>query len=458
MVTVICARCGEVHEFETQAEAEDYSDKEQGCPECEDWEKCNECGKWVEDSLHTVHTERGEREWCQSCVDSHAVECERCDKLFSHGMETVHTDGDDEQWCHGCRREDAWRCSHCGEWYHDDCHHNDSTVGVICDGCAENAFQYCDTHEEYQNSAHPCNCNRHGQSSTAAYPYARSEKWNVRGYGGHGNFAITNKWGTKRFAVPAVGLEMEVGDFLSDNHRNAFGANVFVPLLGDNFAYPTSDSSLGPRGIEFIGHPMGVLDHLDIADKYNDFFCGLAGNRATCANSPSGCHTNFSKDSFVNDDSLRAAIIACVRFYDALMLFTHPDQKRRRMGFCKKADLRSGIDPLVQCKSSGKYSIVNIKPNEGSCGIVEFRLAGMTLHKGRFLAQLQMYHNLVAWANQNAKTPEKAGWDTFEDIFLPVMFQDDIQDVIKKGRVAMQLPLGDPALSSAAPATPTFDF
>jgi hypothetical protein len=255
-------------------------------------------------------------------------------------------------------------------------------------------------------------------------------------------------------------MEMEVGDFKSDSHRNAFGENVFVPLLGDSFAYPTSDSSLGPRGIEFIGHPMGALDHLDIDDKYSDFFAGLVGNSATCANSPSGCHTNFSKDSFVSDDSLRAAIIACVRFYEALMLFTHPDQKRRRMGFCKKADLRSGIDPLVQCKSSGKYSIVNIKPNEGSCGIVEFRLAGMTLHKGRFLAQLQMFHNLVAWANKNSLTPEKAGWDSFEDIFLPVMFQDDIQDVIKKGRVAMQLPLGDPALSSVAPtATPTtFDF
>lgn len=437
MATYTCPRCGEEHE-----EDEDPNFTiEDGCSECDHWSQCDHCGKWI-DSMATVSTSDGDEEWCASCVDNAATTCDHCGAAVADDCtEEVARDGDSEYWCVTCVRRYSWVCTDCGTRYSDQDDAYATSDGDICSLCVDR-YEFCEECDNHFNNTRECDCGN-----------TKSGIFRVAGYGCHGSFKILNNWGTKKHSPPPIGLEMEVGDFPSASSRRDFGEKIFVQL-GDDFAYPTADGSLGEYGIEFIGHPIGAIDHIADYDRYSKFFDGLAEYGATVENNPSGCHMNFGKEFFVSEEAIRCAIIACVRFYDALILFTDPERREARATYCKKADLFSGKDPIEQCRGNGKYSIVNIKNHDGAHGIVEFRLAGMCLDLNRHLAQIQLYHNLVAWANKNHENKESASYAPFDEIFLPILFQESIEDVIDLGMKTGSLPLGDPAPDSRAVSAP----
>ena len=439
MATYTCPRCGEEHELD-----EDPAfTKDSGCSECDHWVQCDHCGKWVE-STHSVRCGDGMEEWCDECADDHSFSCGRCGTVHHNSDEIdVHNRGV-ESWCPSCADRYTWRCANCDALLssREDSHSTEN--GEICSCCVDDHY-YCEDCNLWFPDGEDCNCDS-----------SSSGRFRVAGYGQHGDFKIRNNWGTVRLKPPAIGLEMEVGNFPGRSSRDDFGDEVYADL-GNDFAYPTADGSLGEYGIEFIGHPIGAMDHVSMYEKYGQFFDGLIEHNATVSENPSGCHTNFGKECFVSEDAIRCAIIACVRFYDALMMFTDAGCVSKRMTYCKVADLYSGEDPISQCRSNGKYSIVNIKEHDGAHGIVEFRLAGMTLDRDRHLAQIQLYHNLVAWANKNHENNEAASYASFGEIFLPVLFQDSIKDVIVCGEKIGSLPLGDPSImQSNADGVTTF--
>lgn len=433
MAKYTCARCGEEHE---EDEDPGYTERD-GCPSCEDWIQCEKCGEWAEEST-TVNTgDRTSEEWCEHCVELHANTCDHCgDTWRSHLLSSVDA-GRVQDWCPTCASRHTWTCDNCSDTISCDVDSRSTEDGLICERCTDSHW-YCDECELWFPDGSECNCGDSGHSSGG---------FRVAGYGCHGAFKIRNNWGTVRLKPPAIGLEMEVGNFPDSSSRSEFGNKVYCDL-GDSFAYPTADGSLGEYGIEFIGHPIGAMDHIAMYEQYGKFFDGLIQYDATVNENPSGCHTNFGRDCFVSDEAIRCSIIACVRFFDALMMFTEPECRSKRMTYCKEADLYSGEDPISQCRSNGKYSIVNIKPNEGQNGIVEFRLAGMGLDRDRHLAQIQLYHNLVAWSNKNHENKEAAAYAPFSEIFLPILFQESIKDVIECGEKIGGLPLGDPSACS----------
>ena len=412
MVTMKCPRCGEEHEVE---EGTDPFTKEDGCDECEDWVQCYHCHKWVE-STTEVH---GHGDWCEDCVDADSFTCEYCGDLHhdDDGAEVYTGRRSTQTWCNHCRGNNSTKCSDCGEIF-DDHHWEGSEVDgeQVCRECLDNGdYHYCDSCDEWRN----------GECTSCSGHRFRAR----RSYGNHDGF--------KKVALRSkimIGMEMEVGEIerlgnLSD------GWDEF----GTEFAYPTEDGSLADSGVEFIGHPWDAWKHLSEFEQYEKFFGLLEDAGATLRTSPSGCHINVHFDAFGSKDAMRAAVVAANRFRSALWCFTPERTLSSRQHYAQGVSFKDGVDPLTLISRTGKYSIANWKEGED---ILEFRIPAMVLEPERFMAQIQLYHNLVAWSA--GKTAAEASIATFDEIFLPILFGSTIQDVVEAGRLVKPECIGNP--------------
>ena len=209
--------------------------------------------------------------------------------------------------------------------------------------------------------------------------------------------------------------------------------------FGERFAYPTEDGSLDDTGVEFIGHPWDAWKHLSEFDLYASFIQVLEDSGATLRTHASGCHMNVHWDAFGSDDAVRAAVVAVNRFRDALWLFTPAPTLGCRQGYAKPVSFKDGSDPLSLISRTGKYSIANWKPEDR---LLEFRIPAMVLDPGRLMGQIQLYHNLVAWSR--GKSHAEASIASFDEIFLPILFQSTIADVVAAGRKIKPECIGNP--------------
>lgn len=405
-----CPRCGEEVEIE---EGEELS-VDDGCDECAHWVKCDDCGEWSDDTTEV----RGHGDICRSCLDYDYFCCERCYE-YHHNDEAATVERgrrDDQTWCEDCRSSNAIRCDDCGTWYHND-YWDGSEVNerCVCNSCLESGgYHYCENCAEWwEGDCEQCQ----GQF------LAR------RSYGDHGEFKVV-----KLRSPIAIGMEMEVGYFSDSSVLNDRWGE-----FGERFAYPTSDSSLDSSGVEFIGHPWDAWMHLSKYEVYEEFFTLMDDAGGSVQTHSSGCHMNVHAEAFGSEDAMRAAIVAVNRFRSALWKFTPSSTLSRRQGYAKATSFASGTDPLTLIEQSGKYSIANWKKGES---LMEFRIPAMTLETDRFMAQIQLYHNLVAWSR--GKCAADASTATFDEIFLPVLFQSSISDVVEAGRVVEPESIGDP--------------
>ena len=398
-VMVTCPRCGD----------NEVPEGDDTCSNCEDWIPCERCGAY-----HEANQVVDGVNWCDRCTDYNAFTCRRCDVNTT----TTHTvDGD--EWCQSCW-ENAHSCEECEASFASANSLTEIQSGeYICGECLENGrvFSWCENREDYHRATHDCECGC--RSGTAS----RTDTSNrgVAGYGCHGEFKIKNSYGKS----PVFGLEMEVGNYPDRQHRDNMVAE-FYKKLGWEFAYPTSDSSLGNYGIEFIGHPLSALDHVG-DERYDIFFQQLINSRAYCNQNSSGCHMTTDRSAFKSDDAIRAALAVVKRFESSLLLFTESRTREARKGYAYSS-WDCSKDPIRGAQNIGKYSAVNVNKTT----LIEFRIPGMQLDLKRHLAQIQLYHNLMSWCNWVTNWKD-AGKASFADIFLPVMYQDSIQDVIDSG-------------------------
>lgn len=271
--------------------------------------------------------------------------------------------------------------------------HNGDTVILVESECIDtDTLDWCDEHQFW-----------HVRDSCPLCAQARATL-SVAAYGGHGAFRVHERHSF------ALGLEMEVAGVKRDQFERIWG------FLGNDFAYPTRDSSLGPEGVEFIGHPTDIIGHWTMANKYDLFFEGLKG--ANVSMHPCGCHTSVHLDNFVSDEARAVAIVVTNRFADNLIKWTHRDQIARRSSYARKAELFTG-KPEYDAGQLGKMTVANVKARES---LLEFRIPGMQLDTRRHLQQVTMYHNMVAWSNRS--TLLDACTATFSEVFGPFMFCD----------------------------------
>ena len=391
---IICPRCGK--------ECDELIDGDH-CDHCEDWFFCVNCNKW-KDSEGSSDVDGSL--WCVHCVDNDACYCENCENHFESSTTTVRTGRrSTQEWCDRCVDRNACTCEDCGEVFD-----RGSDGGYVsgqwhCESCLDDNHWWCEDCEEYHDNGESC-------------PNGSAE--GIADYGCHGSFVIRDLMTPG--ILPVFGLEMEIGDFEKDDQRAAM--ERFTEKLGHDFAYPTHDSSLGDFGIEFISHPMGTTEWLS-DERVDKFFEIMNWAGANCSDSNSGCHINVARSAFVSDTALKAAIAAVSRFRDALLSIG--DSGTDRGSYCKPVP--DDQDPIEGAASEGKYSCVNIKDHES---LIEFRVPGMVLDVIKFRAQIQLYANLIAWAN-GVSDWKIAGKSSFGEIFLPVIGQETIDRCIRLG-------------------------
>jgi len=406
-IFVRCSRCG------TEVEVDSEDEEVDECDHCEDWIYCENC-KEYHDPDGAAEVNRGScgsrdtQTWCESCVDDNASWCEMCEEFFADSLTCVHDHrGHTKQMCDNCVGDLAWQCSDCELYFTNDVINHGYDNLKLCSDCYEEDHTYCDECETNHRCSDYCECS----------DSQRRIGNRIKPYGDHGTFKLH-----KEFPGPMIGLEMEVGSFDSEN---ADFMDEYDQKLGTDFAFPTRDSSLSREsGIEFIGHPRTALDHLNIWESYETFFGLLEEYNARLDLFPSGCHTNMA---MLGNDSMRAATIAVERFRKALLLFTHPNKLRQRSLYSSSED-KIQDDPMYW-KTQQHHGATQLKPGDG---LVEFRIAGMTLDIHRFHAQIQLYHNLWSWCN-DINDPWIASYVPFDEIFMPTMFNNHITDVIEMG-------------------------
>lgn len=417
---VECHKCGTYHEQDNTVDGNNW------CNDCvsEHATRCDQCNELVEETI-TVDDE----EWCQCCVDNHTITCENCDTITN--SDNSHRVGG-AWWCDCCFRNEAVSCDVCGEYFQSSEEvYTLQEDELVCQSCVDSgAVEYCDENDNYFLARRGCTC---GCTTT----YSGGMNRGVAGYGCHGEFKVKNSYK----GSPAFGLEMEVGNYPSRESRDLM-VKEFYAKLGWDFAYPTSDSSLGQYGIEFIGHPLSALDHVG-DERYDEFFRQLINSEAFCDQNSSGCHMTTDRVSFKSDDAVRGALAIVKRFEDALLCFTAGEIDRRKS--YAKSEWSSNKDPLIGAGNQGKYSAVNI----GKRSLVEFRIPGMQLDIKRHLAQIQLYHNLMDWCNR-VEDWKTAGSVTFDEVFLPVLYQDSIDDVIQVGLKTGEMCFDPPQLVIAS--------
>lgn len=382
---VTCPRCGE------EVEESDLHDDH--CDNCEDWVKCDHCDKWIDTDSDENESVDGEI-WCRSCADDDAYWCENCEGSHATTNEvTVSHRGDTQYWCDDCVGNDTWTCNDCGGVFSDSVSYTIAHDERVCNSCIEDHYDYCGNCDEYRHHSNPCDCSNRCEG--------------VAEYGEHGKFVKRNTSVDPKAIM--FGAEMEIYSFGNrDNQRSA--VEEFYKELGHDFAFPTEDGSLDDTGVEFISHPMSVMDWME-SGELEKFMEIMSDNDADVSGS-SGCHLTTDRSSFVSDEALKAAITVVTRFRGALLTFSESDE---RGSYCLGVDL--SLDPIDGAGSIGKYSCVNIKRRES---LVEFRVPGMTLDVEAFRVQIQLYNNLIAWANAvcNYKEAYTANW---KDIFMPVI-------------------------------------
>lgn len=370
---------------------------ENGVEEQDERLVCCECGKPIEDGDKVTGPDGEIRH--QDCHYEIYSSCEHCGNDHA-ADEMIEVDG--EWWCPRCVRRDAFRCDHCGDRFPDDQQNAvDGGDTHVCDSCSNQHYTYCEHCDTLHSNDYDC---------------PLGQEWSSRcGYHDFTSFKIK-----RRGHAPALGLEMEVGD-IRDLHD--FGES-YDCYLGESFAGPTEDGSLGDNGVEFVGHPWCVLTHLDNHDKYTRFFGLLDRDGGTTEDHASGCHTNIHFSAFNGREAINRAIILADRFVDAFMVFTHRRERSyRRSSYCKDIVPTESGDYVKAALRGGKYSMVNIKEDEE---LVEFRFPGMDLECERHLAQVQLIHNMVAYANTNAPLD-----GDYREVFFPVIFQSSVGDFIE---------------------------
>lgn len=383
--TVICPRCG--------AKVDECDLHDDHCDACEDWFKCNHCGAWTDpegdDAGDCVEGEG----WCRSCVDGDASWCENCEEFHTTSFEVRTGHRTTQSWCGKCVSNDSWTCNDCGEIFADDQDYIIVDDGRVCDRCSEDGYTYCEVCDEYRRHNNPCDCNNRCDG--------------VAGYGDHGNFVKKNTSVDPKCIV--FGAEMEIYSFGNrDEQREAVAR--FHKELGYDFAFPTEDGSLDDTGVEFITHPMSVVDWM--TDERLDMFMDIMAENGAETRRNSGCHLTADRSAFVSEEALKAAIVAVTRFRTALLTFS---ESQDRGSYCLGVDLSQ--DPLDSVGSIGKYSCVNVKHNES---LVEFRTPGMTLDVEQFRVQIQLYANMIHWSN-TVKAYEEAFTADWKEVFMPVI-------------------------------------
>lgn len=382
---VICPRCG--------AEVEESDLYDDHCDNCEDWVKCDHCDKWIdEDSDENESVDGGI--WCRSCADDDAYWCENCEGFHATTNEvTGSRHGNTQYWCDDCVVNDAWTCNDCGGVFSDLVSYTTAHDERVCDSCIDDHYDYCDNCDEYRHHNNPCGCGDRCEG--------------VAGYGDHGNFVKKNTSVDPKCIV--FGAEMEIYSFGNRDKQKEAVAR-FYKELGHDFAFPTEDGSLDDTGVEFITHPMSVVDWM--TDERLDMFMDIMAENGAETRRNSGCHLTADRSAFVSEEALKAAIAAVTRFSKALLTFS---ESQDRGSYCLGVDLSQ--DPLDSVGSIGKYSCVNVKRGED---LVEFRTPGMTLDVEQFRVQIQLYANMIHWSNTVASYSEAFTAD-WKEVFMPVI-------------------------------------
>jgi hypothetical protein len=214
----------------------------------------------------------------------------------------------------------------------------------------------------------------------------------------------------------AVGFELEVGEF-PDRSNTIRQLNEIG--VRDDFMMPTSDTSIGGSGIEFVTHPLCVDYLLDEGFKdLGEVFKVLkeTGGKAEDSQYSCGCHHNISSSKMANEN-WDTAIKAVFRYYDLVFAKFHGPKREEHYSV-----LPGTTDMLSACRDGGKYSFFHFRGN----GVVELRFPSMTLDIDKFKTQTNLCLRAIDYAIEHTKFDPLE--ETFHTIFKPTSDELEMLD------------------------------
>lgn len=133
----LCVKCGD----------EIYSEGTYYCDDCDEMERCAECGCRIDEDEGTwVHDENGDYAFvCDSCLEEHYHYCECC--CDWHHADNCELNAEGAWICDSCVERFYDRCEDCGALVHNDNYYfayRDGLERVVCSDCFESDYYYCE--------------------------------------------------------------------------------------------------------------------------------------------------------------------------------------------------------------------------------------------------------------------------------------------------------------------------
>ena len=331
------------------------------------------CGDVVpRDTTTTITTLRGDEEWCQSCVDHHAMACERsrCHTVVPDS-ETTRVSG--EHWCQSCWEDYSTSCESCG--YTHDRDSDDVTYtddGTYCVDCAPAVDDDDDGGIDSYGT-----CGRRGYTPQIPTDWGR--------YG----FSRRHPPGMRSGAVLYFGVEWEL-EALDGVTRSAV-ADAARCLLGSAIAGVDDDSSL-TRGCEAITQPLTVDAHRNAwGDVDADPMRGLAHAHKprTC-----GMHIHATRQA-VSD--MTWAKVARLLGSDRDAAFWSVFCRRSSSGSYLRSIANKNRPKTDTASGSGShYDALSFLPSH----TVEWRQARGTTRIATIVGTIEAFHSVIRYCQQ----------------------------------------------------------
>ncbi len=341
--TWTCPNCD--HEHADEDESRVRSDGVHACTECST--TCPECDEVVDpDDMREAHTS-GRRGYgrrsnvtmvCPECVSGGSFfECADCGDTFHENLSGGSNTNDDSV-CQGCG-ENYFHCDGCNST----CHNDDYGEGGNCRECSES------------------------EGSDLINGYNHHPTPRFHGEGRH------------------YGVELETVVKTGDLHD---AAERTLDLLGDDFAYLKSDSSLdgGVGQFEIVTHPATLPVH---RERWEKFLAhrpkGLVSHDAGCC----GLHVHVEKAGLSDLE-----IFKMVAFVNAASNREFVEAVARRA-----SERYAKLDPNKRAKDvvsppKDRYEAVNLQNDD----TVEFRIFKGTLNRDSFFRSLEFVDAVTEFA------------------------------------------------------------
>ena len=434
-----CDNCGEVHELDDLIEVRTAGGIELWCPECVDRDaiSCDRCGNLVAiDDVTSIETYYSTREWCPECVENHATPCERCgDYVADDDTYTVITraahyrhgwydsigrwhsprwvEAQTEEWCEDCVDDHAIVCEDCDERFAEDSdaieciEMYDGEERYVCTDCRDNHYRICDgcggwVHDDdsYYDDDHdatycPDCYRRHGSDAIEGYCHTRGMCFWLD--------AETKKyWDIVRdeeTKLLYLGVELEVDDV---NYRGDCASELVDEWDCDHIALK-EDGSLTDRGFEIVSQPMTIEAHLNMGmwESISEIVRrhdGKSHEAGTC-----GLHIHGSRDALNGRDAVYRLDRLFHRFGSQMQRFARRTNGQMRwctIGHDDLKDIKDVADRKAKWMDeknwNGRYQAVN----DTNTHTVEIRLWRGTLNVETIRATLEFTWGLFQIANK----------------------------------------------------------